>query len=63
MDKKIEIRSEEIQEILGKPPQWLVRWGVSIMFITVSILIIGTKYMTKNQKCLFCPENERLRVS
>lgn len=21
------------------------------------------KYMTKNQKCLFCPENERLRVS
>lgn len=50
MDKKIEIRSEEIQEILGKPPQWLVRWGVSIMFITVSILIIGSFFYKYPEK-------------
>ena len=35
----IELRSEEVQEILGTPPSWLVSWGSSIAFFT--FLAIG----------------------
>jgi len=30
----IEIRSEEVQEILGTPPGWMARWGTTLAFIT-----------------------------
>ncbi len=36
--EKFEIRSEEVQEILGTPPGWLVRWGTIVAFITVLAL-------------------------
>ncbi len=36
---KIEIRSEEIQDILGQVPRWIVRWGTVVVLITVLILI------------------------
>jgi hypothetical protein len=35
----IEIRSEEVQEILGTPPGWLTRWGTAVAFITFLILL------------------------
>ncbi len=35
----IELRSEEVQEILGTPPGWLVRWGTLVLFICFSALI------------------------
>lgn len=41
---KIEIRSEEVQEIIGNPPRWIIRWGVSILFILVVVLIIGSYF-------------------
>lgn len=34
----IEIRSEEVQEILGTPPSWLVRYGTVIALVTIVIL-------------------------
>ena len=34
----IEIRSEEVQEILGTPPGWLVTWGTIIGFATIVIM-------------------------
>lgn len=34
----IEIRSEEVQEILGTPPSWLTQWGTVIALIGVSLL-------------------------
>ncbi len=37
----IELRSEEIEEILGKPPRKLVRWGISFIFIVVTVILIG----------------------
>jgi len=34
MDREyVELRSEDVQEILGTPPGWLVRWGTSIVLI------------------------------
>ena len=41
---KIEIRSEEIQEILGRHPMWVVRWGITVVFIVVSIIFIGSYF-------------------
>lgn len=35
---KIEIRSEEVQEILGTPPSWLVRWGSTVALGTLVVM-------------------------
>lgn len=37
-EKDIEIRSEEVQEILGTPPSWIVRWGTTLALATLVIL-------------------------
>lgn len=35
----IEIRSEEVQEIIGQTPGWVVQWGITLIFFVFSILI------------------------
>ncbi len=46
MEKKeadqIEIKSEEVQEILGHVPSWIVRWGILMIFVTVILIIFGS---------------------
>jgi multidrug resistance efflux pump len=46
MSKKtnIEIRSDEVQEILGTPPRWIVRWGITIISLVVVILFAGSYF-------------------
>lgn len=39
---KVAIRHEAIQELLGNPPSWLVRWGISVFAGIIAILIIGS---------------------
>lgn len=39
---KIEIRSEEVQEIMGTPPKWIVRWGIVIIFLVLMVLLAGS---------------------
>jgi len=39
---KIEIRSEEVQEILGTPPSWIIRWGITIMVVVLAGLLLGS---------------------
>ena len=41
---KIEIRSEEVQEILGNPPRWIIRWGVTLLFAMVVVLLVGSYF-------------------
>ena len=36
--EKIELRSDEVQEILGTPPRWIVRWGTTMIFIGIILL-------------------------
>lgn len=38
----IELRSEPVQEIIGKDPNWIIRWGITVVFVTVILLLIGT---------------------
>jgi multidrug resistance efflux pump len=35
----IEIRSEEVQEIIGHAPNWIVRWGITLIFFVFTVLI------------------------
>jgi HlyD family secretion protein len=40
----IELRSESVQEILGHSPKWIIRWGISIIFIIVAGLVVGSYF-------------------
>jgi multidrug resistance efflux pump len=42
--ENIEIRSAEVQEILGTPPRWIVRWGITIIFLVFLILLSGSYF-------------------
>ncbi len=38
-NKEIELRSEEVQEILTRVPHWMIRWGnIVILFVLLSVL-------------------------
>lgn len=37
----IEIRSEEVQEIIGRPPHWLVRWGIASFFMVLVLIFLS----------------------
>jgi HlyD family secretion protein len=41
-DQKIEIRSEEVQDILGQIPSWIVRWGTVVILATILIILAGS---------------------
>ena len=35
----IDIYSEEVHEIMGAPPAWIIRWGITIILIVILIVI------------------------
>jgi HlyD family secretion protein len=37
-----ELRSEEVQEVMGAIPVWILRWGITILFLVVLVLVIGS---------------------
>lgn len=41
-EQKIELRSEEVQDILGHVPAWIIRWGIMVVLITVILVITGS---------------------
>ena len=41
-EKEIELRSEEVQEILARVPHWMIRWGsVVVLLILVSLFFVS----------------------
>jgi len=44
--EKIELRSEEVQEILTTVPRWMIRWG-STLFLTLIVLFLGIAWFVK----------------
>ncbi|MGB0932580.1 MAG: hypothetical protein ACPGVB_17480, partial [Chitinophagales bacterium] len=44
--EKIELRSEEMRDILGYVPHWIVRWGASVI-LSVLVLLILIAYLVK----------------
>jgi len=41
-EEKIELRSEEFQEVFGFVPPWILRWGITVLAIIIVILLIGS---------------------
>jgi len=41
-DRTLELRSEEMQEIISAIPNWIIRWGISVIFIAISLLLLGS---------------------
>lgn len=39
---KLNVRSDEIEAILGKTPNWLMRTGITVMFVIFLVLLIGS---------------------
>lgn len=40
--KEIELRSEEVQEVMSAVPSWILRWGITVLFCIVVVLLIGS---------------------
>jgi HlyD family secretion protein len=38
-NKEIEIRSDEVQEILSALPSWMIRWGITLIFGLILMLV------------------------
>ena len=36
----IDLRSKAFQEVLGEPPSWLLRWGISAILLTFVVLFV-----------------------
>lgn len=41
----VELRSEDVQEILGTPPHWLVRWGTAIVLMGFVMMIVAAWFI------------------
>ncbi|MEA4919215.1 HlyD family secretion protein [Proteiniphilum sp.] len=40
--KPIELRSEEVQEVMSRVPPWILRRGITVLFIIVLLLLAGS---------------------
>lgn len=36
----LHLRSEEVQEIIATPPVWLIRWGITLVFLLISLILM-----------------------
>ena len=41
-------KSQDLKEVLSKAPIWMIRWGMSIVFIILIIIIIGSSIIKYN---------------
>lgn len=39
--KEIELRSEEVQEVMNHISPWVVRWGITVLFIILLVILVG----------------------
>ena len=42
----LELRNEEVQEILTSVPHWMIRWG-SVLFLSLILLLLGISWFVK----------------
>ncbi|MBP7273186.1 MAG: HlyD family efflux transporter periplasmic adaptor subunit [Saprospiraceae bacterium] len=49
-----ELRSEEVQEILGVPPNWIIRWGTTLMFL-ILLLLFALSWIVKYPDVIVAP--------
>ena len=44
-NKTIELRSDEVQEIMSHVPNWMIRWGITLIFVLISLGIFLTWFI------------------
>lgn len=44
-EKEIELRSEEVQEILTRIPSWMIRWGTIVVSMIIFMLLFATWFI------------------
>ncbi len=37
---ELDVRSSEVQEIIGRPPHWLIRWGITFFFAVMGLIFL-----------------------
>ena len=42
--KEIELRSEELHEVMGRIPPWILRQGITVLFIIIIVIMIGSYF-------------------
>ncbi|MBL3657011.1 HlyD family secretion protein [Fulvivirga sediminis] len=56
----IRLRSEEVQEILSDIPHWLIRWGITVIFVVLGVIIISSWFIkypdTASARLIFTSE-------
>ena len=50
----IELRSESVQDILTQPPHWMIRWGNTMIFLII-VLILIMSYLIKYPEFIPAP--------
>ncbi len=40
-----EDHSEEVQQILGQIPKWIIRWGITVLFLIIAMIFIGSNFI------------------
>ena len=43
--KGLELHSEPVQEIMGRPPSWLVRSGITVIVTVIALLMVGSRFV------------------
>lgn len=41
-------RSDQVKDILGQPPNWVIQWGISVVFFIVILVLIGAAVISYN---------------
>jgi len=44
--EELELRSEEVQEILTRVPHWMIRWG-SVLFLSLIVMLLAISWFVK----------------
>lgn len=39
---KVELRSDEVSDILGQIPHWILRWGMFILLVAMALVLLGS---------------------
>lgn len=45
-NNNLEVRSNEMEEIIGQVPGWIVRWGICVLFAVAIIGFVITRYVS-----------------
>ncbi|PTX60157.1 multidrug resistance efflux pump [Kordia periserrulae] len=41
-------RSDQVKEILGQAPNWVIQWGISVVFIIIILFLVGSALLSYN---------------